>query len=130
MQKYPVAALGACVLAVLLALSGINTVSADHGGTHPPSTTCPWDVNADGIVNVDDALAVIQSFGLPSTQVDVNSDGIVDQQDVLAVLDNQGPCGATDDGRPPFQPNAEWVREILDGNATEAAHDAVQRALG
>ena len=31
---------------------------------------------------------------------------------------------------PPGKPNAAWVREILDGNAAQAAHDAVQRALG
>ncbi|MEM7228735.1 MAG: hypothetical protein AAF432_07965 [Planctomycetota bacterium] len=75
------------------------------GGMPPP---CPWDctpVNADGtvgngLVNIDDLLAVINSFGDPGGPCDVTplnpdgtvGNGIINIDDLLSVINNFGPC--------------------------------------
>jgi hypothetical protein len=54
---------------------------------------CPWDVDADGDVDIDDAILVwmaVTNGNCPSC--DVNGDGIVDMQDVIEVLSNIGQC--------------------------------------
>jgi hypothetical protein len=56
--------------------------------------SCPADVNADGVVDVLDLLAVIGDWGPcpPPCEADVNADGIVDVLDLLAVIAAWGPC--------------------------------------
>ena len=48
------------------------------------------DVNADGIVDDADLLAVLFEFGSSNAAADANSDGIVDDADLLIVLFNFG----------------------------------------
>jgi outer membrane protein assembly factor BamB len=46
----------------------------------------PADVNEDGVVGVDDLLAVISLWGSPGGPADVNGDGIVGVDDLLLVV--------------------------------------------
>jgi hypothetical protein len=54
----------------------------------------PWpqgDVNGDGIVNVNDLLAVINAWGpCPCCAADVNEDGVVNVNDLLLVINTWG----------------------------------------
>jgi len=50
----------------------------------------PGDVNGDGIVNVEDLLALLASWGEPGGPADINGDGIVDVVDLLILLENWG----------------------------------------
>ncbi|MDP7519288.1 MAG: hypothetical protein QF438_03965, partial [Phycisphaerales bacterium] len=52
---------------------------------------CP-DVDGDGMVGVDEVLAVIAAWGTDDADADVNDDGIVDTNDILLVLSAWGPC--------------------------------------
>jgi hypothetical protein len=50
-------------------------------------------VNADGIVNVSDILAVIDNWGsCKGCAEDTNEDGWVNVEDLLAVISAWGPC--------------------------------------
>lgn len=57
----------------------------------PPPPT-PWDVNADGIVNVQDLVLVAGKFGQSgeSLKEDVNGDGEVDVRDLVLVASHFG----------------------------------------
>lgn len=60
------------------------------------SSLCPADIapenEPDGLVNVDDMLAVINAWGPCLCSEDVNGNGIVDVDDLLAVINAWGPC--------------------------------------
>ena len=59
----------------------------------PLPQTLPWDVNNDGIVDIQDLLLVSNSFDLESPEtpkVDVNKDGNVDIVDLLLVAAHFG----------------------------------------
>ena len=69
---------------------GPNTVCAD-GGCEP--NNCPADINGDGSVNVEDILAVIETWGPCSgCPADINNDEYVDVTDLLEVVGAWGPC--------------------------------------
>jgi hypothetical protein len=82
----------------------INNYSAKRFGSHevvPPyqphliitftlPSQCPGDVNNDGIVNIDDLLGVITSWGQADSAADVNQDGTVNIDDLLAVINAWG----------------------------------------
>jgi hypothetical protein len=61
---------------------------------------CPADVNNNGVVNIQDLLAVIAAWGncpQPCTPPngcppDVNDNCLVNIQDLLLVIGNWGPC--------------------------------------
>ena len=53
---------------------------------------CPPDINCSGSVNIDDLLAVINSWGMTGTAADVNGSGHVDIDDLLAVINAWGMC--------------------------------------
>ena len=59
---------------------------------HPSGPqTLPWDINNDGVVNMQDLLLIADSFGtVPSrdSKIDVNSDGSIDILDLLIVAAN------------------------------------------
>jgi len=57
----------------------------------PDDCECLADINADGIVNVNDLLIVIGNWD-SSGIGDINADGIVDVSDLLIVVGNWGPC--------------------------------------
>ena len=52
--------------------------------------TAPGDVTGDGIVNVEDILAIIAVWGSNDAAADINDDGIVDVSDLLIVIANWG----------------------------------------
>ncbi len=53
---------------------------------------CVGDVNASGIVDVNDLLEVVNYWGESSFQHDINENGIVDNGDLLLVIANWGNC--------------------------------------
>jgi len=72
---------------------GVNTVTSSHTITvsdlHPR-----WDVNGDGVVDIQDINLICQNSDSTSTtplpQYDVNQDGVVDIQDVSVVVSHFG----------------------------------------
>lgn len=52
---------------------------------------CPADVSGDGMVGVDDILAVLDSWGTGDGG-DATGDGATDVDDILAVIGGWGPC--------------------------------------
>ncbi|MFK7960250.1 MAG: hypothetical protein AB8G96_06960 [Phycisphaerales bacterium] len=70
-----------------------GTPIIDRGAHEFDGTSCPTDVNRDGVTGFDDLLAVLAAFGAcPNCAADINADGIVDFSDLLAVLAAFGPC--------------------------------------
>ncbi|MDP6478888.1 MAG: aryl-sulfate sulfotransferase [Phycisphaerales bacterium] len=57
-----------------------------------PVEPCPGDVGGDGMVGVDDILALIAAWGSSDPDADVDGSGTVDANDVLAVLSAWGDC--------------------------------------
>jgi hypothetical protein len=58
-----------------------------------PIVKCPADITGDGVVNVDDLLAVINAWGAcPGCPADITGDGVVNVDDLLAVINAWGPC--------------------------------------
>jgi hypothetical protein len=59
-----------------------------------PGPVCPADVAGDdGVVNIDDLLAVINSWGpCPGCATDINDDGVVNIDDLLLVINSWGAC--------------------------------------
>ena len=56
-----------------------------------PEPPCPADVDGNGIVSVDDLLAVIAAYNSScSCPADINNDGVVNIEDILAVLADYG----------------------------------------
>jgi hypothetical protein len=58
---------------------------------------CPGDTNADGVVDVQDLVDVVLSWGPcsagpDSCPADTNDDGAVDVQDLVSVVLAWGPC--------------------------------------
>jgi len=73
--------------------SGWNIDDVQIMTTTPPP--CDGDANADGVVNADDLLSVLGSFGAAAagrSGGDLNDDGVVNADDLLQVL---GAFGAT-----------------------------------
>jgi hypothetical protein len=70
-------------------------VAVAQANTGPP---CPDIVGDDGVVDVQDFLAILAAWGPcdepcpPSCAADTNGDCVVDVQDFLAVLAGWGPC--------------------------------------
>ncbi len=58
----------------------------------PPPPATPWDVNSDGIVNIQDLVLVASEFGQSgeSLKADVNGDGTVNIQDLVLVASHFG----------------------------------------
>ncbi len=61
----------------------------------PVPPPCPTDINHDGVTNVADLLAVINSWGQQGGPADVNHDGNVNVLDMLAVINAWGACGGS-----------------------------------
>jgi len=66
----------------------------EQGSPAEPRTsiTCPADINNDGVVNVDDLLQLIMSWGDKGGPADINDDGIVGVSDLLQLINSWGPC--------------------------------------
>ena len=65
-----------------------------NGEKHVPiPPTLPWDINNDGIVDMEDLILVSKSFGaeeLENPKIDVNKDGRVDIIDLLFIVPHLG----------------------------------------
>ena len=55
------------------------------------AASCPADLNGDGVVDVQDFLALLANFD-GSGQGDIDGSGEVDVQDFLLLLAAFGPC--------------------------------------
>jgi Ca2+-binding EF-hand superfamily protein len=53
---------------------------------------CPEDLNADGIVDVNDLLLIVGDWGSSDPDLDIDGDGTVDTDDLLAVIAAWGIC--------------------------------------
>ncbi|MEE2906859.1 MAG: hypothetical protein VX527_03410, partial [Planctomycetota bacterium] len=53
---------------------------------------CFGDVNADGSVDVNDVLDVINAWGSNQADTDLDNNGIVDVNDLLTVIENWNEC--------------------------------------
>jgi len=53
---------------------------------------CHADIDTDGMINVNDLLAVISQWGQAGGSGDIDYDGIVGVSDLLAVISGWGPC--------------------------------------
>ena len=63
----------------------------------PPPQTLPWDINNDGVVDIQDLTLVSNSFGVETSEdskVDVNKDGHVNLTDLLLVAAHFGESNA------------------------------------
>ena len=58
----------------------------------PDECECQGDANRDGVVNVEDIIAVILAWGSSDPDPDVNDDGTVDSIDLTLVLGGFGAC--------------------------------------
>jgi hypothetical protein len=58
----------------------------------PDECECSGDATRDGIVNVDDIIAVILAWGSNDPDADIDGNGIVDATDLVLVLGGYGSC--------------------------------------
>ena len=80
--------------------NGVHDECDIHDGTSddvnddgiPDECQCIADLSGDGMVNVNDLLAIIRYWGTDVSEADLNNDGIVDTFDLFIVIDNWGPC--------------------------------------
>ena len=88
----------------------------------PVSQTLPWDVNNDGVVNIQDLVLVSKSFGVETPEhpkVDVNKDGKVDILDLLLVVGHFGE--SSDPAAPLARPHIRLEHsEMIEKWLTEA----------
>lgn len=68
-------------------------------GAHELQGACAADLTLDGVVDVDDLLAVLGGWGGPGG--DTNGDGVTDVEDLLAILGAWGPCSGASGEAPP-----------------------------
>jgi hypothetical protein len=69
----------------------------DMGAYEFQGTSCPWDLNGDGEVNVLDLIELVMSFGpCENCPADFNDDGIVNVLDLITLIMNFGPCPGTE----------------------------------
>ena len=61
------------------------TVTVEAG-----ETPCDGDVNADGLVDISDLLALLDVWGSADADGDLNDDGVVNIDDLLIVLGDFG----------------------------------------
>ena len=73
--------------------AGWQAALPDVSAQIPVPQTLPWDINNDGIINIQDLILVSNSFGMETPEhpkVDVNKDGSVDIVDLLLVAAHFG----------------------------------------
>ncbi len=78
----------------------------------PPFTPCPWDLNSDGVVKVDDLLLLLADFRTcDGSPADFDGDGCVTVSDLLTLIFNFGPCP---DGGCPWDVNGDGTVDRSD----------------
>ncbi len=75
-------------------LGGESTVEAGVDGVHLQMVVCcPWDLDGDGTVGINDFLELLSVWGTdPGGPPDFDGDGNVGVTDLLELLANWGPC--------------------------------------
>ena len=53
---------------------------------------CPADVDGDGVVGVNDLVAVIVAWGTADSAADIDGSGTVGVDDLVFVVSSWGPC--------------------------------------
>ena len=76
----------------------------------------PFDVNRDGVVNIQDLVLVAQAFGEYNEKADVNGDGAVDIIDLLIVAFE---IGTTDNAAPLVTNNLVGISSFTAANLTQ-----------
>ncbi len=64
----------------------------DDFGGNELCTICAHDINADGIVGVDDVLAIVAAWGSCVCVEDITGDSVVNIDDLLLVIESWGDC--------------------------------------
>jgi hypothetical protein len=59
----------------------------------PAPSSCPTDLDGDGLTGIGDLVAVLLDWGTADPQADVDGSGLVDVHDLTAVIVGWGPCG-------------------------------------
>ncbi len=62
---------------------GTATTEAPFLGCNPTETSCPGDVNADGVVNAEDLAIFMTWYTTGDLRADVNRDGVLNFADIL-----------------------------------------------
>jgi hypothetical protein len=73
----------------------ITSVAVDMGAYECQSNaepSCPADLNGDGLVDIDDLLALFAEWGMAGGSADLDGDGFVDVSDLILLLGSFGPC--------------------------------------
>lgn len=101
----------------------------------PQSESLPWDINNDGIVDIQDLILVSNSFGevdLENPTVDVNKDGSVDIIDLLIIAAH---LGETSNSSAPYSVslNHQYINQVerwlFDARVYESSSDTIQKGI-
>ena len=76
------------------ALAPDHPDAVDTPGTENPPcpNPCTADVDGDGVVGVNDLLALIGGWGSNDSTLDLDGSGSVDVADILLLIAAWGPC--------------------------------------
>ena len=77
---------------VVLSGGGFEVAGGFWPGGIPPVPDCLGDANNNGVVNIDDLVIVITSWGQTGGPGDVNHNGIVNIDDLVQVIVHWGMC--------------------------------------
>jgi len=72
--------------------AGVDALRIDRQVCEDDTPSCDGDLDGDGIVGVDDVLAVLSAFGGSDASGDANGDGQVNVDDILLVVGAWGDC--------------------------------------
>jgi hypothetical protein len=75
-----------------IASDGVPCGAAYVASAACEASSCPADIDGDGIVAVSDLLAMLAAWGGDDPEADLNGDGVVDVGDLLELLGDWGPC--------------------------------------
>ncbi len=80
------------VVASDLDLAVANAQSGNVSVLLNDCSTCPADLDDDGLVGLGDLIAVLEAWGDKGGPEDLDGSGTVDFEDILIVLAAWGPC--------------------------------------
>jgi hypothetical protein len=83
-----------------------------------PPDPCPADAVADGLVDVQDLIAVILAWSSSDPAADVTGDGVVDVLDLVAVILAWGPCPLVNDDCADAQEAGDGANGFITEGAT------------
>ena len=69
-----------------------GSLADDDGNGIPDICSCVGDITNDGVVDVDDILMILGTWGSNYQPADIDGSGIVDVGDLLIALDGWGNC--------------------------------------